>query len=89
MFFDITNFKIIDIELERVDSEDKKQIIVKSKKIGIELYEKIKDWTVEKEDMEGLLEGELIVLTDAEKKMIKTIRDKNIAPDIVLKKLNL
>ena len=39
--------------------------------------------------MEGLFEGELIVLTDAEKKMIKTIRDKNIAPDIVLKKLNL
>ncbi len=83
----ITNFKDIQRKFKRVTDEDKKQIIVKSKKIGIELYEKIKNWTVEKEDVEDIFEDELIILTVAEKKLIRTIRDKNINPNIVLRKL--
>lgn len=59
------------------------QFTFSTKMINEDLYEKIKDWTVEKRDIEPLFKRSTtdFVLTESEKRLVLLLREKNIDPD--------
>jgi len=76
-------------KLSRLAKEDKKEVVFQSKRITSDLTGKIKDWTVEKKDVESLFsETRKIELTAEEIELIEQIRAQGVNPKTLRRHLN-
>jgi len=77
--------KDIEDKLTRLAKEENKEVVFQSKRITSDLTGKIKDWTVEKKDVESLFsETRKIELTVEEIELIEQIRAKGVNPKTII-----
>jgi len=68
--------------------KDKSRFSFRVKEIDKELFNKIKDWTVEREDIEPMFSKPISALNEQEKELIVTLRERRIEPTSVLNLIN-
>lgn len=77
------------IQLQEMSDKKDKRIVFHTRRLTKELFKRIMDWDIKKEDIEPLFSVRPLVgdLTDSEQKLIASLRESKIDPEKILKNL--